>query len=1205
MCGSTLAENIRERCLMLLLLLLSAGSLQASVEYQSEMYAAQSTESLTSYLKKLEEKFHVTFVYDANDVDRGLRIDVTKQLVNLEAALKALSPLGISYKIIGDKVVLQRTQSAGKAVTELFVSGIVSEELGGKMQPMVGVTVLEKGTANGTVTDLNGFYKIQVKENATLVFSMIGYSKQEILVGTRTVINVTMAEESSVLQEVVITGYQNVDKKLFTGSTVNLKGEDIKQNGIVDVSRMLEGRAAGVSVQNVSGTFGAAPKIRIRGATSISGDNKPLWVVDGVVLEDVVNVSNEQLSTGDAKTLIGSSVAGLNSDDIESFQILKDASATAQYGARAMNGVIVITTKKGRVGKPMVSFTSNYSTYLKPSYNRYNIMNSADQMAMYLELEQKGWLNYGSSKRYADGGVFIKMYDLIDQYDETSGEFGLENTDQAKAGFLRRYAGVNTNWFDVLFKNSLLQEHSLSISSGTEKSQLYFSSSFLNDNGWTIADNVRRYTGNARANFNLSDKLTIGIITQGSIREQTAPGTVSRRSNPVEGKFDRDFDINPFSYALNTSRTLTPYDGAGNLEFFKRNYAPFNIIHELSNNRLVLNVLDLKLQGEVSYKFNNNLKYSFLGALRYAKTAREHKVYEHSNMAEAYRADDDPIVRQNNRFLYRNPDDPEAEPVVVLPYGGFYNTNDDYLVSYNIRNTIDWNKTFNNTHIVHLIGLQELRYADRQNKFNYGFGYQFDKGGVPYVDPNIVKMYVEGNFDFYGMSYGYDRFLAWMGSGTYSYKGKYNVSGTMRYDGSNLLGKARSARWLPTWNISGSWNVDTEAFMEQQQIIDRLTLRVTYGLTASMGRAANSSLVLTTDKTPRPYLSEIESVININDLENRDLTWEKQYETNIGFDAGLLNERVTLTLDLYNRNGFDLISPMRTSGIGGQFIKLANYADMQSRGVELTLGGTPYLYKHGEWRTQITLAHNKNKVTNLKSNPTIWELVSADGGAKQGYPYRGLYSVKFHGLDPENGSPLFIDEEGAVSNTVYLQSDETAYLKYEGPVDPTVTGGFFNAFRYKNTTLSVLITFSAGNKIRLNPAFSNSYTDLDATPLEFKDRWLTSGDENHTNIPSIIDIRELGNLEGFNPYAIYNYSSVRVADGGFIRLKQVSLSHTLPASWINRIGASNLTVSLIANNPLLLYADRKLNGQDPEFFSSGGVALPVPQQYTLSLKAGF
>lgn len=225
----------------------------------------------------------------------------------------------------------------------LVVNGKVSAKEG----VLANVTVALKGGTISTQTNANGEYSINALSTGVLVFSFVGYQTTEIPIASRTMVNVILVKDDTQIDEVTVvaTGYQNLNPKLFTGSAISLKGFDVIQEGVTDISRALEGRAAGVSVQNVSGTFGAAPKVRIRGASSITGDNKPLWVIDGIILEDVVNVSNDQLTSGDVSTLIGSSVAGLNMDDIEDINILKDAAATAQYGARAMNGVIVIRTK--------------------------------------------------------------------------------------------------------------------------------------------------------------------------------------------------------------------------------------------------------------------------------------------------------------------------------------------------------------------------------------------------------------------------------------------------------------------------------------------------------------------------------------------------------------------------------------------------------------------------------------------------------------------------------------------------------------------------------------------------------------------------------------------------------------------------------------------------------------------------------------------
>ncbi|SHF66586.1 SusC/RagA family TonB-linked outer membrane protein [Pedobacter caeni] len=1168
--------------------------------------SAIKTERLENYLRTIEDAYKVSFVYDATQINKEMSIDVPVKLISIKSDLEPLKVKGINYNIVGKQVILKKVVVAVIARKDIVVKGTVRAKKDNDFLP--GVSVREKGVSNGVSTNGNGEYQIKVKDGATLVFTAIGYKTEEAVVGGRTAINIVLEEDISQLKEVTIsTGYQNLNKKLFTGAATSIKGSDVKQDGITDVSRMLEGRVAGVSVQNVSGTFGAAPKIRVRGATSITGENKPLWVIDGVILEDVVNISNEQLSTGDATTLIGSSVAGINADDIESFNILKDAAATAQYGARAMNGVVVITTKKGRVGSPVINYTGNFSTFLKPTYDNYNIMNSADQMSIYGELDRKGWLNHSSTSRSADGGVFSKMYQLINTYDATTGSFGLANTQEAKEAFLTKYARANTDWFDELFKNSLMQEHSISISTGTEKSQMYFSTSFLDDNGWAKGNGVQRYTANLNANFKFSEKLSANIITTGAIRDQTAPGTVGRVSTPEQGKYSRDFDINPFSYALNTSRTMTAYDESGNRESFTRNYAPFNILTELENNRIELSMLDFKLQGGLKYEITKDLKYDVLGSLRYVKTGREHKVYENSNMANAYRAAGDSHIQENNRFLYRDPLNSAAQPVVVLPYGGFYNTTDDFLKAYLVRNALEYNKTINEDHLINVYAFQEMRIANRQNKSNIGYGYQYDKGGVAFIDPRVIQQAVQNNLPYYTATNEFDRFAAFMARAAYSYKGKYSFNATARYDGSNQLGDSPTARWLPTWNVSGAWNIDTEDFMKKQTAINRLTLRGTYGLTASLGSATNSSLILRNASTLRPYSSEIESVMNLEALENSELTWEKQYETNIGLDAGFFNEKFTLSLDLYNRNGFDLISPIRTSGIGGQPKKSVNYADMKSQGIELALGATIFNTKDYGWRTSFNFGYNKNKVTSLKSEPNIFELVGADGGPKEGYPYRGLYSLDFKGLRNKDGMPEFLNEKGQVSRAVDLVSDQTQYLKYEGAIDPKLTGGFYNQFRYKAFTLSALVTFSAGNKVRLNPMFNANYSDLDASPLEFKDRWTLPGDELITNVPSIIDraaYNEVAQDAAF-PYNNYNYSSVRVADGGFIRLKQISLSYNMPKNILSSIGASNASVSLVGNNFWLIYSDKKLNGQDPEFFSSGGVALPIPKQYTLSLKIGF
>jgi TonB-linked SusC/RagA family outer membrane protein len=1071
---------------------------------------------------------------------------------------------------------------------------------------LAGVSVQNLRTHRGTVTNATGNYSIEAVIGDSILFTFTGKFPRTVLYNGQ-ILNIELTKSEGALGEVIITGFQNLDKKKFSGAAASLKASEIKIDGVPDLSKMLEGRVAGVSIQNVSSAFGAAPKIRIRGATSINGENKPLWVVDGVVLEDIVNISNDQLSSGDPTTLLGSSVAGINVNDIESFDILKDAAATALYGARAMNGVVVITTKKGRAGRHTINYTGNYSTQFKPMYGDFNIMNSVQQMSVLSELDRKGWLttNILAGGNY---GVYGKYFDLTDSV-LPDGSFAIPNTQEAKRNYLLRYAKANTDWFDILFRQSFIQEHSLSISSGTDKLQSFFSTSFYNDDGWTVADKVKRYTLNFRNNYTINDKFTVGFLTTGSYRQQQAPGTVSRNANVVSGGFERNFDINPFSYSLNTNRTLTAYDDNGQREYFTRNFAPFNILTELENNQLKINVIDLKLQGEASYKFTKQLKYEFIGAIRYVNSLQEHEVTENSNMANAYRAAGTAEIRDKNQFLYRDPENPSAEPVVVLPYGGFYNRVEDQLLNFDVRNSLNYTNTFAEKHDVNLLIGQQIKYADRQNSSNTGYGYQYESGGVATPDFRILKQMIEQNFPYYGMTKSFDRFAAFYFNAQYTYNNKYNLYATVRYDGSNQLGSSRTARWLPTWSFGGAWNIDEEKFIKNKiDAISYLKLRASYGLTASLGPATNSNIILRNTNIHRPFASDIETIIYIASLANNDLTWEKNYTTNIGLDFGLFKNKITSSIDVYQRKSFDLISLIRTSGIGGEALKAGNYADMTSQGAELLIGAKIIDKKTWGWKTNFTFGYNETKITNAEYLPRIFDLVKAEGGNLQGYPVSSIFSIRYSGLDPNTGVPQFLNEKGEISPAVYMQSDSVKNLKYEGPVDPKFTGGWNNTFTYKAFALNIFITYQAGNKIRLYPAFKNSYSELDATPKEFYDRYLMPGDQRLTNIPSIMDYYQsvlTNNASSAYPYNNYNYSTERVAKGDFIRLKTVSLSYQLSQSLTSKTRfMKTASLTLAAINPWLIYSDKKLQGQDPEFFNAGGVAQPIQKQVTLSLKVG-
>ena len=1090
---------------------------------------------------------------------------------------------------------------AGLSLAQTRITGTVLEPDG---QPAIGATVQVQGERGGTATDINGHFTIDVPTGKKLVFSYLGMVTQTLT--PKDGMRVTLQPDQAVqVDEVVVTGMVKTDKRLFTGSTTKIDASDAKLDGVADVSRALEGRAAGVSVQNVSGTFGAAPKIRVRGATSIYGSSKPLWVVDGVIMEDVVEVSADDLASGDANTLISSAIAGLNSDDIESFQILKDGSATSIYGARAMAGVIVVTTKRGKAGQNRINYTGEYTMRLKPSYSTFNIMNSQDQVSVYQELQQKGYLNYAETANASETGIYGKMYQMMTEYNPQTGTFALNNTPEDIARYLRAAEYRNTDWFDMLFNQGIQHTHSVSMSGGSDKAQYYASVSAMMDPGWTKRSNVERYTANINANFIISKQLTFGIISSASYRNQEAPGTLSQVTDAVQGTVSRSFDINPYSYALNSSRALDPD------AYYTRNYAPFNIFNELDNNYIDLNVTDFRLQGKLTWKPVKKVELTALGAVKYSSTMQEHYILDNSNQALAYRAMETSTIRQHNRYLYTDPDNIFALPVSILPEGGILERTDNSMFGYDFRASAAYNDVFNDTHIVNAYAGMEVNYINRHGTWNRDWGLLFESGEISAFNYLAFKQMSERNNSYYSLTNTRERSAAFFANATYSYKGRYTLNGTYRYEGTNRLGRSRSARWLPTWNVSVAWNAHEETWFERlQPALSNLTLKVSYSLTADRGPASvtNSTNIFGPYNPWRPFTTVKETGTELLQPANPDLTYEKKHELNLGLEAGFLHNRLNLTFDWYRRNNFDLIGATVSPGYSAGMQQYGNVAEMKSSGIEVSLSTVNIRKKDFSWSTSLVYSHTSNEVTKLKSVERLIDLVAGSGFTTEGYPVRSIFSIPFAGLNKE-GLPTFRVKGGAITTTgIYFQEsdpNELHFLDYSGSADPTDMGSLGNVLKWKGLTLNVFVTYSFGNVIRLDPVFSNRYNDLRAMPKEFNNRWMVPGDEQYTDIPVIASSRQNRNDTNLGyAYSAYNYSTARIAKGDFIRMKEISLSYDFPRQLISRVGLQTLGLKLQATNLFLLYADKKLNGQDPEFTNSGGVAVPMPKQFTLTLRLG-
>lgn len=1147
------------------------------------------------FIRSVELQVKYKFLYRNDLINKSKRLSYTCKDKALKAVLDDYLPqAGLTYRLKDMTIVLSPIPI--QESKKISITGTVVNEQG---EAIIGAAIQLKGTGQGTITDIDGNFKLEAALSDVIIISCVGQETIERRIGTST-LRVVMKDNAIGLSDVVVTGYQTINRKMFTGSASKVSADETLLKGSPDLTSSLQGKVAGVQITNVSGSFGASPIMTIRGNSSINGTNKPLWVVDGVVLEDLTTVSAEELTSGNLSTLLSSGVAGLNPEDISSFEILKDVSATSLYGAQAMNGVIVITTKQGKKDKLSVNYTGSLSMRQRPYYNEFNIMNSTDEMYIYKELVNKGWIDVTTVARSENFGAMGKMFDQI-----TKGNINWGPNGTVNEKFLSTYANSNTDWFNILFHHSVVNQHSLSLSGGGDKTTYYASLSYYDDNGMAItSDKVKRYTASLRGKFNLSKTFNVGVKLSANIRDQRVPGTKDRSFDAITGEFTRDFDINPFNYALNTSRSMRAWDVNGNREYFRRSYTNFNILHELEHNFVDLSVRDITAQTDLEYSPWKNLTLKSSFQYRVANTLKEHKIHEFSNQAEAYRANYSQAIIDANRYLFTNPKMPTANPYSVLPEGGFYNTDESDMRHAYVRATADYSPKLRMNHLMNIFAGFELNSVNRKSRGHDGWGYLWDKGGVTSTHPDVMDYLSQQGDVYYAYGESRDRRISAFTNMAYSYAGRYIFNAGFRYDGSNQLGSSREARYLPSWNVSAAWNMHEEPFLRDSKIISQLKPKVSYGYNGIMGPATSAELTIYARQTLRPTDNEVYNTIE--SLRNKDLTWEKMYELNLGMEVALFKNRIMIDLAHYRRRSIDLIDIVYTSAIGGEAIKMGNIGNMNSKGFELGLNTVNIATKDFEWKTSLNLNFHSSEITKLNNHSRIAAAVSNTGVAMLGYPQRGLFSIRFAGLD-NDGIPTFYGANNEIVQDMNLQSrtDVDKILKYEGPLEPKSYGGLTNNLRYKNWNLSVGIVYKWGNVIRLDDAFYASYNDYSAFPKELKNRWQVDGDEKLTNIPAILDKRTYKRIEGKQTYQMYNKSTERVAKGDFVRLKSLSLSYNMPSRWLKNTFINSANLSLQGTNLLLLYSDSKLNGIDPEFYLSGGVSLPVSRMYTFTVNLNF
>ena len=1008
-------------------------------------------------------------------------------------------------------------------------------------KPLAGVQVSVKDTSRSTYTDFDGKYAIEITKGQTLVFSLQGMAPQQ-LTPTSSVVDVMLLSL--------------VDK--------NTKKE------------------AGIPMNT-----------NTRGQASIAKETKPLWVLNGVILQDDIDLKPEDLVSEDAKILIATAIPGLTAESIESFKVLKDASATAVYGPRAIAGVVEVTTKKGTAGSSSITY-ANESTYrLIPNYGQYNIMNSQDQMSVIQELIRGGHITSDITSIWPQKGLVGRMYELHNVLDD-KGNFVVPNTPEGRLAYMQAAEKRNTDWFKQLFQTSIMQNHTLSFSSGSQKSSYYASLSLLSDPGWQKNTTYSQYSGSLNASYNLSSKFALNVITDLSYKTQSTPIV-------TEGSI--------YNYALTHSRILDPK------EHYKYRYTPYNALEEINNSYTNNDIATLRLQAQLTYKITPKVKATLMGAIRYQSNIANKEQNENSNYANSFRYMPNALIRTYNKYLYKDPNDPFALPVSVLPEGGIRRKTEITTTTNTFRSTVNYNDSFaNGFHTVGLLGGFEMDNAKYTNDVTDHFGILYNSGNYGTYSYKWFQYWQEQGYTYYGINNTINNNQAFFGNVTYTLNNRYTFNGTLRYDASNQFGPSPYIRWMPTWNTGFNWNVTQEKFFAHLKPLSHLSFSASFGVTAVAPSVSNSlSQIYTND--PWRNSSQRELGLNISNVANHDLTYEKNQELNLGTEFGLFRDRINLSVTWFNRKSYDLIGGINTQGVSGTITKKGNMAEMRTQGLELGLETTNVKTADFSWKTSFVYSRSTNEVTKLLTNPTIQDMVgynskkatSQGGFAKEGYPLKSLFSVPFKGLN-SSGLPTFRDQNGETTiNGIRFDSQNVDFLKYSGTLIPTDKGSLSNTFHYKGISLGVVFTYSYGNVVRLRN-LRNVYNDYTNVPRELNNRWQYSGDENKTDIPVLYTTYMYqrifnGWTEMNQAYLTYDYSDVRIAKGDNIRLKEISLGYSFDKDFLRETRIRQLSVKLQATNIALLYADKKLNGDDPDYLANGYTPIS-PKQLIFTLRVG-
>ena len=1023
------------------------------------------------------------------------------------------------------------------ATTALFaqnkVTGKVSDDLG----PAIGVSVMEKGTNNGVITDMDGNYVITVKPGATLVFSSIGYAAQEIVVGSQSVINVVLKEDTEFLDEVVVVGYGTMKRSDLSGASVSMKEEDLKGSIITSLDQSLQGRAAGVSAVQTSGAPGSSSSIRVRGQATVNANAEPLYVIDGVIVQGGGN-SGADFGLGDAlgngRVSTISPLSTINPADIVSMEILEDASATAIYGAQGANGVVLITTKHGKAGDAKFSYDGMFA--VSRQTRRLDMMNLRQFAEYYNDMVALGEVAE-SNPLYADPSIL----------------------------------GKGTNWQDEVFRTAIQHQHQVSAQGGSEKVQYYVSGSYMDQQGTIIGSNFNRFSVRTNLDAQLKEWFKLGVNATYAVTNDNL-----KLADGQEGVI---------YYSLTSLPDIPVYDLDGNYATVVREgYTTKNPVAMAMYNENLLQ--RQKLTGNIYAELTPIKHFVFRSELGFDISASKADTYKPK--VSFLGQESNSISQQRNASTY-----------------------------WSIKNYLTYSNTFGKHSLTAMVGQEAW-----ESRWNY---MQASNTGLP--SDEIHNLRLATGTPKASSGFGSSAMASFFTRETYNYDNRYLLTYTFRYDGSSNFGPDN--RWAGFHSVAGSWRFTNEKFFTNKNVLNDGKIRIGWGQTgnANIGAGAWESGM---SKMPSA-LGDSQRPANIS---NTGIHWEKQVQTNIGFDLNFFKNRLNLTVDLYQKTSSDMLmsmalpSYMGTQGNASSALAApkGNFGTIRNRGIEITLDTHPIDGKNFGWDSNFQISFNQNKLVALDGSANAqlvgygqWnDIVSVTEIGESLYNFYGYKVVGvYKDLEDIMNSPKAekFPEDGVFdrNSTVWPGDLKFADVNGDNVINeldrtnigsplPKFTFGWTNTFRYKNVDLSIFLNGSVGNKVlnynlmgqdwsgltHMNSVWVNQHNciadrarlvPIDAEKVYTDGSWQTdinnvqvSNADTRTPRPTIKDPNDNDRI-----------SDRYVEDGSYVRIKNITLGYTFPKKLLEKAKIENVRVYCNIQN---LYTFTKYRGYDPEVGAS-------------------